>query len=623
MLDDANHEHGSNLACSEDSQFPDKARRANVSAQANPKPAIGKPVTKAAAVSALALATAACGGGGSSGSSVAPAAPGTGGGGTPPPVVLKPETDAQAARFLLRAGFSANKTEIEAVKTLGYEPWLNREMNLSADQTAEQFFVSRGYDKVDGNRWYDSQNPTDNMIWSQLMTGGGQVRKRIALALSEFFVVSVNAINVSWRSQAMGEYWDLLNKFAFANYRDLLEELTLNPAMGLFLNTLGNRKADEKTGRSPDENFGREVMQLFSIGLHELNLDGTERAGPVETYSTEDVTGIAKAFTGYNYDYTGVSTIPAFDSGDRTIPEPKYVRQPMTADPAKWRYPKTTGYHSVAEKTFLGVTIPAGTNAADTLKTTLDTLFNHANVGPFFARQMIQRLVTSNPSPAYVRRVATIFNDNGAGKRGDLREVFKAILLDDEAISEAGLTNPGFGKLREPIIRFVQFGRTFGMTSKSGNWEIGDLSGSASQLAHAPLRSPSVFNFFRPGYVPTNSEASARNLVAPEFQIVSETSVAGYINFMELAVQTRGYWMRDLDITYAEEMKLAHDSQALLDRIDLLLTGQQMTQFVKDTILAALNAIDVSEASDEVSKRQRVQTGVFLAAISLDFLVQQ
>lgn len=579
--------------------------------------------SKAALVSALALTTAACGGEGTSSSSGGGSSAPVAGVSAPPVVVIKPESDAQAARFVLRAGFAANDANIDQVKSLGYEPWLDREINTPVGQTAQEFFVARGYDKIDNNHWYDRSNPADNMIWSQLMTGGGQVRKRIALALSEFFVVSTNAIDVAWRSQAMGEYWDILNRFAFANYRDLLEEITLNPAMGVFLNTLGNRKADEKAGRVPDENFGREVMQLFSIGLYELNLDGTERAGQVETYTTEDVTGIAEAFTGYDYDYTGVSIVAAFESSNRKIPEPKYVRQAMTADPAKWRNPRTTGFHSDSEKTFLGLSIPAGTNAPDTLKLTLDRLFAHPNVGPFFARQMIQRLVTSNPSAAYVRRVATRFNDNGNGKRGDLRAVFKAILLDEEAISDAGLTNPGFGKLREPIIRFTQLGRTFGMTSKSGNWEIGDLSGSATQLAQAPLRSPSVFNFFRPGYVPTNSEASARKLVAPEFQIVNETSVAGYVNFMELAVETRGYWMRDLSLDYTAELKLAHDSNALLDRIDLLLTGRQMTPFVKDTILSALNTITATETSDEATKLRRVRTAVFLASVSLDYLVQQ
>lgn len=574
-------------------------------------------------VSTLAVATAACGGGGSGGGSGGSSGGGTSGPGVIAPAVLKPASDAEASRFLLRAGFSAHTASIAEVRAKGYEPWLDAEISAPIAQTAEQFFVARGYDRVDNNKWYNRSNPADNMIWSQLMTNTGQVRKRVALALSEFFVVSLNVLNVTWRSQAIGAYWDILNTHAFGNYRDLLEDITLNPAMGMFLNTLGNRKADPNTGRVPDENYGREVMQLFSIGLYALNIDGTEQAGQTETYSADDVSGISEAFTGYDFDYTGVGSTPAADNPNRAIPDPLYVRQPMTADPAKWRRPRANGFHSDSAKSFLGTTIPASTGAVETLKQTLDTLFNHPNVGPFFARQMIQRLVTSNPSPAYVQRVASQFNDNGNGVRGDLRAVFKAILLDDEALGAASLTDAAFGKLREPMIRLAQFARTFGASSKSGNWEVGNLSDNSSRLGQAPLRSPSVFNFFRPGYVPSNSEAAERNLVAPEFQLVNETTVASYVNFMERSVDGRGFWMRDLTVPYVEELKIAHDPAALLDRMDLLLTGQQMTPFVRDTILPTLEAITVTEASDEETKLRRIHTAVLLTMVSLDYLVQQ
>ncbi len=574
---------------------------------------------KAGAISTLALATAACGGGGSDGGN-----PATSSNPAPVlPVVLKPDSDAQAARFILRAGFAASDAEIARIKSIGYEAWLDQEIAAPIEQTAEQFFVAQGYDQIDSNRWYDKESPNDNMIWSQLMSGSNQFRKRIALAMSEFFVVSIKAVGTPWRSQAMGEYWDILNKLAFGNYRELLEEITLNPAMGLFLNTLGNRKADARTGRMPDENFGREVMQLFSIGLNDLNIDGTERAGPVESYTNEDVSGIAEAFTGYDYDYTGVEMVQADGNGGRQIPTVQHIRQRMTADPAKWRRTRGEGFHSETEKSFLGTTIPAGTGAAETLKLTLDALFQHPNVGPFFARQMIQRLVTSNPSPAYVQRIATRFNDNGNGTKGDLRTVFKAILLDEEALADGNLTNPEFGKLREPMLRFAQLGRTFGATSPSGHWNLGDMSDPASRLGQAPLRSPSVFNYFRPGYVPSNSEASARNLVAPEFQIVNETSVAGYVNFMERSVDGRAWWMRDVTIPYVEEVKIAHDGAALLARVDLLMTGGQMSPFVRDTILSAVNGIEATETSDEATKLRRVHTAVFLTAISLDYLIQQ
>lgn len=573
-------------------------------------------------IAALALATAACGSGSSGSGGASPVAGGTAGA-----PVLKPSTDAQAARFVLRASLSASSASIEAIKSQGYAPWLDQQMRTANEQSAAQFFTTRGYDRVDNNRWYDLQGPADNMVWSQLMSGSNGVRKRIALALSEFFVVSLNSVDLTWRSSAMGAYWDILNDNAFGNYRDLLEAITLNPAMGAFLNTRGNRKADTVTGRVADENYGREVMQLFSIGLVELNLDGTVKRGsngqPIETYSNDDVTGIAKAFTGYDYDWTGVGTTMATDGSNRVIPDARYAMQAMTADPSKWRSPRTTGYHSDEAKSFIGTTIPAQTGAVETLKLTLDALFQHPNVGPFFSGQMIQRLVTSNPSPAYVQRVATIFNNNGSGRRGDLGAVFKAILLDDEALADTGLNDLRFGKLREPMVRFAQYGRTFDAASVSGNWQIGNVSDSGSRLGQAPLRSPSVFNFFRPGYVPANSQAATNDMVAPEFQIVDETSVAGYINFMDSTIDGRGSWMRDVKARYTEELKIAHDAVALLDRLDLLLTGKQLRQSTRDTILPAMTAVNVTEASDEATKLQRIHTAVFLVMVSNDYLVQK
>lgn len=587
----------------------------------------GLSLKSAGTLAALATATAACGGGDSGGGSGGGPIGGGGGGGDPPPTVLKPSTDAQAARFILRAGFATSPATVEVVKRDGYEPWLNAQMNAQNSQSAAQFFAARGFDAVDANRYYFSRTPADNMVWSQLINGGSMVRKRVALALSEFFVVSLNNLNITWRSQAMGAYWDILNNRAFGNFRDLLEDITLNPAMGVFLNTLGNRKADPRTGRVADENFGREILQLFSIGLFELNQDGTVRTASdgsaLETYTNEDVTGIAKAFTGYDYDYTGIGFTPAVDNPNFMVPDPDYARQPMTADPSKWRRPRTESFHSDEEKSFLGITIPAGTGATETLRLTLDAIFNHPNVGPFFGKQMIQRLVTSNPSPAYVSRVAGVFNNNGSGVRGDLRAVFKAILLDDEAISDAGLSSQTFGKLREPIVRFAQWGRSFGAQSASGNWDIRDLSDVSNRLGQAPLRSPSVFNFFRPGYVPANSQAAANSMVAPEFQIVNETSVATYVNFMERTIDGRGFWVRDVKARYTDELAIAHDASALLDRLDLVLTGQQLTQTTKDTILTALNDQEVTEASDEATKLRRIHIAVLLVMVSNDYLVQK
>ncbi len=591
--------------------------------EANLSPAI----TKGAAVSALAIATAACGGGGgSSGGSSSGGTPPTGGGAPPPVAVVTPQTDEEAARFLLQASLSASTAEISSLRSDGFEPWLDRQMNRNNDQTARQFFTSQGYDQVTTERYYFDSSIGDNMAWSQLLQGGSGVRKRAALAMSEFFVVSLSSINNTWRALAMGEYWDILNRNAFGNFRELLEEITLNPAMGIFLNTLGNRKADPRSGRVPDENFGREIMQLFTIGLFELNNDGTVRTSggePIETYTNEDVTGISKVFTGYDYDYTGIGFTPDTRGGNFDIPDADYTRQPMTADQSKWRFPKNESFHSDAEKTFLGVTIPANTGAVESLRIALDTLFNHPNVGPFFGKQMIQRLVTSNPSPAYVDRVASAFNDNGSGTRGDLRAVFKAILLDDEALNTANVTNANFGKLREPMLRYAQWARTFGAQSASGRYELGNTSDTSDRIGQSPLRSPSVFNFFRPGYVPAGSQAAERNLLAPEFQLVNETSVAGYVNQMERVIDGSVFWSRDIQPQYTNELAIAEDSNALLDRLDLLLTAGQLSDNTRSLILPVLDEIDVTATSDNETKLSRIHLAVLLIMASNDYLIQK
>ena len=343
--------------------------------------------TRALAVSALALGVAACGGGGGGGSSGG----GTGGAAlSPTATVLKPQSDAEASRFLLQTGLAASPGEISTLKTEGFEPWLDRQM-AATSPSGVAWLAANGFAAVDSNRWFDRTDPGDAMIWNQLIAGGAEPRTRAALALSEFFVVSLDGVDFRWKSQGMARYWDILAENAFGNFRTVLEQITLSPAMGVWLNTLGNRRADGK-GRLPDENYAREVMQLFTIGLYQLNPDGTPKTGangqPIETYTNTDVQELAKVFTGYDYDWTGTTRVPDPENPNSTIPTIEYTQRAMTADPSKWQYPRTTGYHSPEAKSFLGTTIPAGTAAQESLKQALDRLFNHPNVGPFFARQM-------------------------------------------------------------------------------------------------------------------------------------------------------------------------------------------------------------------------------------------
>jgi uncharacterized protein (DUF1800 family) len=340
--------------------------------------------------------------------------------------VLKAATDAEAARFLLQAQFSAPDSDIASLRNDGYLAWLNTQFTAAAGQTGVAWLDSQNRNAVTDDEQYFWPQFGDFMIWNQLLAGPDQMRKRVALALSEFFVVSLSPIDGFYPPYVIAAYWDVLTANCFGNFRQLLERITLNAAMGFFLNTKGNLKEDAN-GRQPDENYAREVMQLFTIGLYELNPDGTHRLDsnnqPIETYGQSDITNLARVFTGYDWDYVsnGAFFTPTPGKPWGQVPSTHFATNPM-----RFR----ASDHSTLAVNFLGTNIPANTPGANALAAALDVLFNHANTGPFFARQMIQRLVTSNPSPAYVGRVAAAFANNGAGVRGDLKAVWTAILTD-------------------------------------------------------------------------------------------------------------------------------------------------------------------------------------------------
>jgi uncharacterized protein (DUF1800 family) len=266
------------------------------------------------------------------------------------------------------------------------------------------------------------------------------------------------------------------------------------------------------------------------------------------------------------------------------------------------------------------VTVPANTSAQDSLKVALDTLFNHPNLCPFIGRQLIQRLVTSNPSPAYIGRVSAACVDNGAAVRGDMKAIVRAILLDSEARSSAGLVDPQFGKLREPVLRLSQWARCFGATSTSGNWLIRNLDSPATSLGQQPLRAPSVFNFYRPGYVPANTAIASAGLVAPEFQITGETSVAGYTNFMQAAISSGVGVSREVRAAYTNELAVADNADALIDRVNRCLMAGTMGTQQRQEIRDAVNAIAVTAPN---GRANRVYTAVLLTMASPEYLVQK
>ncbi len=535
------------------------------------------------AVPAAAL-LAACGGGGDAATATAP----------PPPVDTAP-TDAEAARFLAQAGFGATDAQIERVKALGASGWLEEQFAAPRTQTHYDWMLAKGYG-TDTNLF--NFNGTDNTLWRKLIGSPDVLRQRMTLALSEIFVVSMLGLPVNWRGFVAAAYVDVLEANAFGTYRELLRAVTLSPGMGVYLNMRGNRKADAATGRVPDENYAREVLQLFSLGLVELDSNGSVKRDTsgkaLETYTQDTITGLARVFTGWDY-----------DGASRT--ETSYTQRPMVAN---------TANHEPGEKRFLGVTIAAGTAPAVGLQQALDAIAAHPNVGPFIGRQLIQRLVTSNPSADYVGRVSAVFNNNGSGVRGDLKAVLRAVLLDSEARRAPAAGDTARGMLREPIVRFVQWARTFGATSPTDLWNVGNLSDPATRLGQSPLRSPSVFNFFRPGYVPPNSALGTLGITAPEFQITNESTVVGWANYAQTFVVSG---VGELRPNYTAELALANDAAALVRRVALLLAADALPAATLDTITQAVASI---AATSDAGRNNRVYAAVHLVLCAPDYLVQ-
>ncbi len=560
-----------------------------------------------------AVSLAACGGGGSSG------------GGDPiaslfgassSSVAVAP-TSAEASRFLSQATFGATQGDISALTNSNYSAWIAAQEAMPQasthlahmDARLPQLQAASSSASLSANQFYES-------FWQQAATAPDQLRQRVAFALSEIFVTSFGSGRQDPRG--MAAYYDLLEQDAFGNFRTLLDDVTYAPSMGLYMTYIGNQKEDARTGRNPDQNYAREVMQLMTIGLYKLNTDGTQQKdllGNVQpTYTTDDVIGLSKVFTGLSW-YNPAPTNSTFSGGSRD--KDAYTHRLIAYD----------GYHSTSAKSFLGTTIAASGTADTTgdVKTALDTLFNHPNVGPFISRQLIQRLVTSNPSPAYVQRVASVFNDNGSGVRGDMGAVVKAILLDSEARTPSGSAD--YGKIREPIVRVANWMRSFGATSSSGNW-LATAWNNQNSLYQTPLTAPSVFNFFRPGYVPPNTRLGAKSMQSPEFELVDEVSTASYVDFIQVALSNgvgtvaSGATSADINSTYPAEVALADDASALVDHVELLLSAQ-LTAQTKSNIVAAVSSVAVPASNGDAARLNRVRLAILMVMASPDYITQR
>ncbi len=509
-------------------------------------------MTHRIAVLALAATLAACGGGGGGGSGG-----GSGGGATPPPPPAITRQD--AARFLRQASFGPTAAAIDRVVQLGYEGWIDAELARPASLHTPHL-KSQGGTPTQAGRLE---------AWARFaVTGEDQLRQRVAFALSQILVVSERSA-LGQFPLALSTYYDLLVTNAFGNYRELMEQVTLNPAMGVYLSMLGNQKPDAARNIRPDENYARELMQLFTIGLVELGPDGSVRRDgqgqPVPTYDQATIEGFAHVFTGWNFAGTLQAGRPTFD-----------FERPME--------PIEILHDRGMKRLLRGAVLPAGQDARTDLEAALDNIFAHPNVGPFVARQLIQRLVASNPSPDYVRRVAARFDDNGRGVRGDLGAVVRAVLLDAEA------RNPpagSAGRLEEPLIRVMALWRAFGARSASGRYPLGFIDFLIEQ---GPLRAPSVFNFYRPDYAPPG-EMRELGLVAPEMQITHEATTAGLANV--LAIWTFVYNSGNADlrpedvyIDLAAESALAGDPGRLVDAVAAKLTGGAISAGLRAELVA-------------------------------------
>jgi uncharacterized protein (DUF1800 family) len=561
------------------------------------------------------LTLAGCGGGG--GTEAGGTGGGTGGGssagsgnGTPAPAAI---TKPDAFRFLNQATFGATEAEAQNLIALGnsstgYTRWLDQQF---AQPTSVQLpTVQAAYTTLTNPiQMMATLNVDRQEIWLRnALKGNDQLRQRVAFALSQIMVVSQQSA-LQPMPFALADYYDLLARSAFGDFRKLMEDVTLHPAMGVYLNMLGNQKPDTARNIRPDENYARELMQLFTVGLVELNLDGTVKKDaqgqPIPTYDQSVIEGFANVFTGWNY-----AGAASFAQARRTL---QNQVQPMQAYPEQ---------HSPAAKTLLQYpgaakpSLPAGQTPQQDLADALDNIFNHPNVGPFISKQLIQKLVTSNPSPQYVERVASRFNDDGTGRRGNLQAVVRAILTDTEARSATGSATAG--KLKEPLLRLTQFYRAYDAKAANGQYR---LASAINTFGEGPLQSPSVFNFYSPFYAPPG-EIADQNLVAPEMQIATEYLNTTTTNFFYQQVFFRnssstGLAENAVAIDIASEVGIAGDSEALVNRIAEKLLASQVSATLKAEAKAAADRIPATNPA------QRVAEALYLVVTSPEYAVQR
>ena len=515
-------------------------------------------------------------------------------------------TRTQAARFLAQAAFGGTATDIQNLQNQpnGIQDWLTQQFAMSVNPPGQLSNVAWMQANSLISVQFDT-NGVQSSFWRKLISSPDVLRQRMMLALTDLFVVNTGATQLTYRGAAAAYYLDQLEANAFGTFKGLLLAVSHTPAMGQYLTFLDSVKANPVTGTSPDENYAREIMQLFSIGVVQLNLDGTpvvNQADPgvaLATYSQTDVLNMAKVFTGWKLNAAATAYPGASAATD------------MINNPAGF---------DTTEKYVLGKTIAAGLSGEQTLEAAIDILMQHPNMAPFISRQLIQRLVTSNPSTDFVARVAGVFQSSQA----NMQSVITAILTDTEATSNVLLSNPEAGKLREPVVRFIQWARTFQLNiapNDAATWaKIGNLSNPSNALAESPLQSPNVFFFFQPGYSPPQTALYAGGITAPEFGIANESSVAGYMNFIKNLIADG---IGGVPGNYSALQVLVNQgggSAALLAELNVLIAAGQLSAATLGAMQSALDSIDVSTLA---GTNNRLYAALTLIMCAPEYLIQK
>ena len=534
----------------------------------------------------------------------------------------------QASRFLGQATLGVNRELIDEVAKQGFEAWIEEQLTLPPTYVSNEletaltvlgdrcvaaggdpFFcyqINSGYSFFFQFGW-----------WQTLMTAEDLLRQRVALALSEIFVVSGLTLVDEPYSYPLADYYDMLLDNAFGNYEDLLLDITYHPMMGLYLSHFNNPRTLPALNIRPDENYAREIMQLFSIGLFELNMDGSRRLDEdgedIPTYDNDDIKQFAKIFTGFG---NGAEDGSFGDAAN--IYESDFLVPMQMFD----------AWHEPGVKRLLNdFVVPAGQTGAEDVEMTINHLVNHPNTAPFISYRLIQHLVKSNPSPAYIERVAEVFVNNGEGVRGDLGAVVKAILLDEEARDCSWLSDPENGKLREPLVRYTHILKALNASNESGEYyNLPDYF--YNRLRQLPMLAPTVFNFFEPDYQPNGPIADA-DLVAPEFQLHNAATSISYVNIALFwtfndALMNNGLIYQafgqeppaeDLVTAQVAELMEIENNEVLIDELDLLLCHGLLSDGTRAILLEALNSLTA------VFPPGRFPMAVYLIMISPDYTI--